>query len=199
MCGIYEIKNALNNHRYIGSSIDIEKRWGEHLRELNGNYHYNVYLQNAWNKYGENKFEFNVLEECESVKNVILFIEQKYLDSNPEYNMCKIAGNTMGVVFTKERKRKIGQANSKRVVKDSTRKKHSENSKNSEWNRIQRKPVQMICLVTGEILEEFNSIADAARYTGHNNKRMNIRRVLLGKRKKAYGYFWKLKKDQNDL
>ena len=30
MSGIYEIRNVLNNHRYIGSSVDIKKRWRDH-------------------------------------------------------------------------------------------------------------------------------------------------------------------------
>ncbi len=32
--GIYKIKNKYNNKEYIGSSIDIEKRWKRHLNDL---------------------------------------------------------------------------------------------------------------------------------------------------------------------
>jgi predicted GIY-YIG superfamily endonuclease len=48
--GVYEIKNTLNNKRYIGSSVNIQKRWYAHKRMLNLNTHPNKHLQAAWNK-----------------------------------------------------------------------------------------------------------------------------------------------------
>ena len=40
-CGIYMIQNLVNFKIYIGQSVDIERRWGEHKYELNGGYHHN--------------------------------------------------------------------------------------------------------------------------------------------------------------
>lgn len=34
MSGIYQIYNPINNKRYIGSSINVERRLKEHLRNL---------------------------------------------------------------------------------------------------------------------------------------------------------------------
>ena len=49
--GIYMIRNKVNNKAYIGQAVDIDKRWGEHIKELNNNKKYcNYHLQNAWNK-----------------------------------------------------------------------------------------------------------------------------------------------------
>lgn len=31
-CGIYIIRNLINNKVYIGQSVDIKRRWQEHLR-----------------------------------------------------------------------------------------------------------------------------------------------------------------------
>ena len=31
-CGIYLIRNLKNNKIYIGQSVDIKRRWQEHLR-----------------------------------------------------------------------------------------------------------------------------------------------------------------------
>lgn len=64
MTGIYCIKNLITLQVYIGISIDIQKRWVQHKRNLNKNQHCNTKLQNAWNKYGEDNFAFEVLEEC---------------------------------------------------------------------------------------------------------------------------------------
>lgn len=65
LCGIYCIENIIDNRKYIGLSRDIYRRWGEHKSELRRGTHANVYLQNAWNKYGEDNFEFNIVELCD--------------------------------------------------------------------------------------------------------------------------------------
>jgi len=65
MIGIYCIRNKINGKRYIGRSLKILHRWKMHRKELNSNTHKNNYLQKAWNKYGEENFEFEILELCE--------------------------------------------------------------------------------------------------------------------------------------
>lgn len=87
MIGIYKITNSINGNSYYGSSKNITKRWLRHKNELNKNKHINVLLQRAWNKYGEENFIFEIVEECDEP--LLLKIEQKYLDSNPEYNIGK--------------------------------------------------------------------------------------------------------------
>jgi group I intron endonuclease len=62
--GIYQIKNIINNKRYIGQSNDILKRWLKHTSDLNKNKHHCNYLQYAWNKYGEINFIFEIIEKC---------------------------------------------------------------------------------------------------------------------------------------
>lgn len=63
--GIYTITNILNNKIYIGFSINIDKRFGEHQRALLHDAHHCIYLQNAVKKYGINNFKFETLIECE--------------------------------------------------------------------------------------------------------------------------------------
>lgn len=65
MIGIYKITNIDTNKVYIGQSNDIKYRFRQHKCKLRANKHYNKYLQNAWNKYGEKHFIFSVIEECE--------------------------------------------------------------------------------------------------------------------------------------
>jgi len=85
MSGIYEIKNNINGKSYVGSAKDIKRRWRRHKYGLRHNEHENIILQRAWNKYGEENFSFNILEEC-SIE-MLLALEQKYLNLKPEYNI----------------------------------------------------------------------------------------------------------------
>ena len=62
--GIYCIENIITNKKYIGQSVDIDTRWKKHKYELNRDNHKNKYLQSAWNKYGEDKFKFYILDLC---------------------------------------------------------------------------------------------------------------------------------------
>ena len=37
MCGVYMFENKINHHKYIGASKHIEKRYKEHLRDMENN------------------------------------------------------------------------------------------------------------------------------------------------------------------
>ena len=88
--GIYQIKNLQNGNIYIGSAVDIGRRWRTHRRLLKKGVHHSSYLQNAWNKYGETSFAFIVVELCN--KQDLLTKEQKYIDTwHPVYNTSLVA------------------------------------------------------------------------------------------------------------
>ena len=110
--GIYQIVNKVNQKKYIGSSIRLQGRKKRHFSELNCNIHHSQALQRAYNKYGKESFDFFILEYCEVEK--LLEREQYYLDNlKPEYNICKIAGNCLGVKRSAETIEKIASTNRK--------------------------------------------------------------------------------------
>ncbi|HNB52959.1 MAG TPA: GIY-YIG nuclease family protein [Anaerolineales bacterium] len=76
--GVYQIRCVSNGKIYIGSTNRMAHRWGQHKRKLRNGNHHNIYLQNAWNKYGEDSFEFSVLEYAEASN--LLEIEQRWID-----------------------------------------------------------------------------------------------------------------------
>jgi group I intron endonuclease len=107
--GIYQITNTINGKRYIGSSVDFQKRWTLHARRLDKNIHHCHHLQAAWNKYGADCFEFAIIERCEKCE--LLTREQYYLDTlKPEYNISPTAGSRLGVKERQEtRDKKSGK------------------------------------------------------------------------------------------
>lgn len=110
MC-VYEIVNLINNHKYIGSSLNgLEWRKKKHLNELRRNNHHNRHLQSAYNLYGENVFRFNVIEEIED-KSILAKKEQEWIDkSKPEYNVMRDIKSHIGIKRSKETCEKISKS-----------------------------------------------------------------------------------------
>ena len=115
-CGVYIIRNTINERLYIGSTIDFNKRRYNHWRLLKADGHGNAFLQADWNKHRPQDFEFQILKKVSS--NRILYEEQLLLDEffdNQKqcYNICSVAGNTLGIKkgpMSPEQKKKISQA-----------------------------------------------------------------------------------------
>lgn len=119
--GVYQIRNIINNKRYVGSTINLYNRWATHKKLLNrGVDHHNRHLQRAWNKYGEDSFVFEVLEYVlqgalskKEFRPVLLAREQHYKDLYKSYNrkygydICKTAGSSLGVKFSAAHKQKL--------------------------------------------------------------------------------------------
>ena len=69
--GIYIITNMVTAETYIGSSVDIARRWSDHRRELKTNRHKNALLQAAYDRDGLNVFHLGVLEHVEQVEQLL--------------------------------------------------------------------------------------------------------------------------------
>lgn len=94
--GIYVIKNNLNGNKYIGYSYNIKARWAKHKNALRKNIHANRYLQNAWNKYGEENFSFYIIfcffrikEILSFLEKVFIFLLRSYYEYGKGYNQTK--------------------------------------------------------------------------------------------------------------
>lgn len=109
-CGIYKIENKVNGKVYIGKSKRLTGRISDHKRDLKTNKHWNDHLQNSWNKYGSESFNFEVLLYCDEEN--LSFYEEKsikgYKSYKPEkgYNLI-IEGQEKE--FTEELRKKFSE------------------------------------------------------------------------------------------
>jgi len=92
--GIYKITNIQNGFCYIGQAINLNDRKRRHFRDLKNNKHKNPYLQNAYNKYGEENFEFNIIQELENNEKLLNLMEtywivyfDSFIDNDHGYNL----------------------------------------------------------------------------------------------------------------
>jgi hypothetical protein len=91
--GIYRILNTKNSKNYVGSSVNIESRWKQHINSLKAGKHRNQYLQRSFNEHGIDKFSFSILEELS--KDFLLEREKYWMDlcrscdKNFGYNLYK--------------------------------------------------------------------------------------------------------------
>ncbi|MGQ3209532.1 GIY-YIG nuclease family protein [Shinella sp.] len=87
---IYELKNTITQERYVGSTKSAKRRRGEHFSNMRRNRHENCLVQASYDQYGEEAFEFAVLEECEDAERHSR--EQTFIDSGDfTFNLGKFA------------------------------------------------------------------------------------------------------------
>lgn len=154
---VYSITNKINNKRYIGVTQELFVRKRVHFWRLKNGKHPNLKLTNAFKKYGEDAFVFEVLESLSDVnreellEREILYIKmfdtykngynmsmggdgsalQITSDETREKHRKQLMGNTywLGRKHTQETKDKIGNAHRSKEVSVKTRKRMSEYSK----------------------------------------------------------------------
>lgn len=125
-CGIYKI--VYNDKlAYVGSSVNIERRWRQHRDTLKRGVHSNFLLQRAWDKYGVDAFKFYIIEEC--FKESLCEREQFHIDNDkPLFNLSDANGRHEHTEETKAKMRG-------RIVSKETREKLSKALKGRESGR----------------------------------------------------------------
>ena len=157
--GVYLIRNTVNGKVYVGSSVNIRARWRQHRSDLKHQKAASCHFQAAWNKYGEQAFEFSILELCctESVD----VVEQKFIDSYEAanwrhgYNICREAG-----------KRGCGL----KPISDETRRKMSEAKKGKpSWRKGKSLIESHKANMRGRVVPEETREKISATLTGRKN------------------------------
>lgn len=77
MSTIYGIRNQATGRVYVGRTNCIDNRWRSHKNRLRRGSHSNSALQWDWVFYGEDTFEFFVLEDYHRIRTIDLEIRER--------------------------------------------------------------------------------------------------------------------------
>lgn len=94
MGGLYEIRNTVTGNVYVGVTQNFHMRFNRHRYEMRHNRHHSLYLQRAWNKYGEAAFDFVIVKECSPAEAISLETERlQNLDGLYNVSPCSSGGD----------------------------------------------------------------------------------------------------------
>lgn len=181
--GIYRILCRANQKAYIGSAVNIKRRWMRHRNDLRSGQHHSTYMQRSYDKHGEDAFVFEVLEEC--AVSLLVEREQDYLDQlRPAFNTNPLATSSQGRIMSDEEKHKhsIALIGRKRAP-------FSKEHRHALWlaAKSTAQSVAQLDIVTGETIATFRSQTQASLKTGISQG--NISRALR-KGHSAGGFNW---------
>ena len=153
--GVYKITNTITGDCYIGSSKNVKQRWAAHKCKSVWNRFPNSQLYQDMQKYGVDKFEFEILAEIESEQ--LKEAEQKFIEKlKPVYNNYNANGRDI------ERRKKY----CKEYEKTDKRKKAKKEYKNQ------------LCSYNGETLT-LNALSQRFRSQGLTNPTEEAKKYLL--------------------
>lgn len=90
--GVYAIVNTTTGKAYVGSSVDVERRWNGRRWELRRGTSANQALQSDWSAAQGQGFEFRILEVTSRENEVLLKAEERWIaqfqvESHGVYNV----------------------------------------------------------------------------------------------------------------
>jgi group I intron endonuclease len=114
-CGIYCIRNTINNKVYIGKSINIYGRIRVHINCLNKkSKNENLHFINAWHKYGRNAFEYYVIEDLtkndDLIKERELYWMKTFQSINPKKGYNIRMDSSTGIIISEETRKKLSDS-----------------------------------------------------------------------------------------
>ena len=126
---VYKVTNAITGDFYIGSSKDVKHRWTEHKCKSSWKKFPNNPMYLDMQKYGVDKFEFEILTEVEADK--LKETEQQFIELlKPSYNNRRANGLDI------ERYKKTSK----------------EYNKSDKFKEYQKKYNNQLCCYNGETL-----------------------------------------------
>lgn len=92
---IYKIINLVNDKFYVGSTNNKNERFRTHRNKLRRGVHHCAHLQASWSKYGEEKFDFRVVQNVPNEES-LQAAEDVWLTEHVGKQYCYNAGTRSG-------------------------------------------------------------------------------------------------------
>ena len=197
---IYKIWNDINNKVYIGkTSRNLEIRFSEHLWASQRTYK-NRPLYDAMNKYGQEHFFIEKVEECKTNEE-LSELEIKWIAYYDSYNNgynATIGGDGLQSMLNKKDvidkylKLKSYYKVAKEFNVDESRIRKLI-GKDPTIPCFHKKPKvrEIVMIKDGKILRKFKSINEAKTFLGKSKNDGHISQALHKKQKTAFNYEWK--------
>ena len=150
ICAVYKITNTVTGDFYIGSSKDVKKRWRSHEWPSVWKKNPNKQLYQDMQKYGVDKFEFEIIAEVEEEK--LKEKEQQFIEIlKPTYNQMNAKG--LNVEKYKETKKEYQKSDKGKESHKKANNKYKKSDKGKESNRKScNKYNNQLCFYNGETL-----------------------------------------------
>ena len=162
--GVYKITNAVTGDFYIGSSKNIKQRWACHKTQSTWNEHPNSLMYYDMQKYGTDKFDFEILAEVESSS--LKEIEQQFIETlKPTYNNYNAKG--LDVERYKKAVKEYQKSN-----------KYKDYQKSIKCKEYYNKYYNQPCYYNGEIIT-LNTLSSRFRRAGIEHPTTEAKRYLL--------------------
>ena len=161
--GVYKITNTITGDFYIGSSKNIKQRWTDHKKPSMRKKYPNNQLYKDMQKYGVDKFAFQILAEVEPER--LKEVEQQFIEKlQPTYNSNR--ANGWNVERYKEYQKEYYKSDK---GKESLRKAHK---------KAQNKYDNQLCYFNGEILT-LNALSQRFQRAGIPHPTLEAKKYLL--------------------
>lgn len=169
---VYKIINTVTGDFYIGSSKNVKKRWADHKVPSTWKQHLNNPMYLDFQKYGLDKFDFQVIEEVEVAS--LRKIEQQFIEIlKPTYNNYNAKG--LDIERYKEWQEEYRQSDKGKEYQ----KKYRQSDKGKESKRkYNNKYKNQLCSYNGEKLT-LNALYQRFTKAGITNPTAEAKKYLI--------------------
>lgn len=183
MIGIYKIQNTITLQSYIGSSLNIERRFKNHRSNAYriGSKAFHLPLYKSIRRYGLSNFSFIILEECKEED--LRVMEKQFLSL--ELEVFNLRDSFLEWSDEVKANHKNAAKEAWKLRSDKSKEICFDNLKKGEDKRYAKKPIISTNLSTLEAIR-FDSLYQASVYL--SIPRPSICQVLKGKRNTSHGY-----------
>ena len=170
--GVYKITNTITGDFYIGSSKNVKQRFASHKRKSTWKQYPNKQLYQDMQKYGVDKFEFQIIAEVEEDK--LKETEQQFIETlKPTYNNRNANGLDI------ERQKEYNKEYHKEYDKsDKFKEYQKEYQKTDKFKEYQKEYHNQLCFYNGETLT-LNALYKRFKRRGISNPIQEAKKYLL--------------------